>query len=164
MFLVRLLLGAVEALEEAAIKEGHVGKVGERGVRFLAEELLVAVEVVDVVGGLVFLESLVLGEEAMGNALAVLAHALVKRGEEEVGAEESGFDIRFFEERGGGVEVVVGELEENIGGLQLGEEGIFGIELGAAELGLSKVEKGLGLAAFENQGTIAVIAEGGEQG
>jgi hypothetical protein len=44
----------------------------------------VAVGVVDVVGGFVFEEAFVFSEDAVGLATAVLAHALVERGEEEV--------------------------------------------------------------------------------
>ena len=58
--------------------------MGEGGVRRFAEEGFVAVEVVDVVGGAVLVEAFVLGEDAVGLAFGVLAHALVQRGEEEV--------------------------------------------------------------------------------
>ena len=76
-------MGAVEALEEAAVEEGDVGKVAQGLVRIL-EVLFVAVERVDAVRGLVLRETFVFGKGAVGRALTVLAHALVQGGEKEV--------------------------------------------------------------------------------
>ena len=49
-------------------------------------------------------------------------------GEEEVGAEEAGFDLGVREEGGFAGEFVVGELEEQVGGFPVGEEGFLLIE------------------------------------
>ena len=77
------------------------------------KEGFVAVEVVDVVGGAVFGEALVLRKDAEGIAFAVFAHALVERGEEEilqdgliVGGAGFALGIEILEELGeiGGVE------------------------------------------------------------
>jgi hypothetical protein len=119
---VGAVLGAVEALEEAAIEEGDVGKVGEGGVGLVAEEGLLAVEVVDVVSGAVFGEALIGCEDAVGFAVAVLAHALVERGEEEI--LQDGLIIG-----GAGLALGVEALEElgEVGGMEefLGDEVLF---------------------------------------
>ena len=65
------------------MRKGTSAKWLKSGVRIL-EMLLVAVESIDAIGGLGFRKALVFGKGAIGLALAVLAHALVKRGEEEV--------------------------------------------------------------------------------
>lgn len=85
-------------------------------------------------------------------------------GEEQVGAEEGGLEISCREKVSSGGEIVTGELEEDVGGFPLSEEGFCGIEFRAAGLGLCKLEEGLWLGAFEDEGAIAVVAEGGEQG
>ena len=117
--LAGVVLGAVEALEKAAVEERDVGEVGEGGVRRCAEEGFVAVEVVDIVGGAVFLEAFVLGEAAVGLAFGVLAHALIQRGEEEV--LQDGLIV------GGTGVVEIGEEGLKVGGVEqfLGDEALF---------------------------------------
>ena len=145
-FFVSAVLGAVEALEEATVEEGHVGEEGEGGVGAVGEEALVAVEVIDVVRGLVLHETLVLGEGTVGLALAVFAHALVESGEEEVlqdglvvGGAGLALGIEALEELGevGGVEelfrdqvLFLEEPAEDEAGEQADEAG------GAAFLGI----------------------------
>lgn len=84
-------------------------------------------------------------------------------GEEEIGAEQAGSDVGFLEEGRRGGQFFLGELEEDIGGLPLGEQGFLGIELKGSGLELDEVEKGLGLRAIEQHRAVAAVAEGVQQ-
>jgi hypothetical protein len=89
--------------------------------------------------------------------------AIQLNGEEEVGLEEAGFDLGFFEEGGFAGEFVVGELEEEFGFRPIGEEGFLIVEGGVGIALSEEVEEGLGLGVFELDGLVALVAEGIEQ-
>ena len=139
------VVGAVETLEEAAVEEGDVGEKGEGLLLGDGEEALVAVEVVDVVGGAVFLEAFVGGEEAVGIAFGVLAHALVEGGEEEV--LEDGLVIS-----GAGLALGVEAIEDfsEVGGVEefLGDKAVFFFEEPAEDQPGEEADEAGGAAFF----------------
>ena len=81
-----VLIATVKALEEASVEEGDFSEVSESFLGSSGEERFVAVKIVEVVGGTVFLEAFVEGELAIGlrSLFLRLAHALVEGGEEEI--------------------------------------------------------------------------------
>ena len=211
---VGAVLGAVEALEEAAVEEGDVGEVGERGVQGVevGDGLLLRVDesgqrergedvevaavgldegdvpdeggffedvlaVVDLVPAAVDDgdgEAVAVledhhdghGEEAIdlagdaGEFSAGVFGALQLDGDEDVGFEQAALNGVVGEEAGFAAEFLVGELEEEVGSLPLGDEGFGRIE---CVPGGEVSEEVLRLGACADEELVALVAELGEE-
>lgn len=81
--LVCPLFSAIQALEQTAIEERHVGKLFKRGAG-ITEVVFVAIKCVYAVGGAVLLKPFIFGKCTIWLPFGILAHALIQRGEEKV--------------------------------------------------------------------------------
>jgi hypothetical protein len=74
--------------------------------------------------------------------------------------EQAGLHRGVLEEAALLGDVRVAELEEDVGGFPVGEEGFGFVELGLSALGGDEIEKGLRFRAFEVEGAVALVAQG----
>jgi len=154
-FLLRMdELGQRQRSEDVEVAAVGIGEVDLADEGDLAEHVLALVELVhapvddgDGEAALVLEEHHDgHGEEAVdlagngGKLAAGVVAALQLDGDEDVGFEQAGFDRVVGEEAGFTAEFLVGELEEEIGGFPLGDEGL-GLIKGVA--GAEEIEEGL---------------------
>ena len=106
------------------------------------------------------------GEEAVdlpgdgGEFAASVVAALQLNGDENVGFQQTGLNRGVGEEAGFAAEFLIGELEEEIGGFPLGDEGLGRVK-GMA--GAEEIEEGLRRGAGAGDEFVALVAQPGEK-